>query len=402
MNLLYYTAALLALGAAYYKTRHLLHDLTSPTLWGFCSTLYALGTAFALLDNASRPVIDRLVGVEDFARWLGNSCTLIAACSIQIVLNYFTHRPGSPPPRLRLRVGLLPAAIIAMGVLIFSQRLAAPDVSDFIDRYGDRPAIAGYLLIYLIYLGVAMADAVQLSLRYAPRAPQKYLRVGLRLVATGSGTGLAYVVYKSVFTLLRVTHAPVVGTEGIVGPVLGLLATIQIVIGSTIGTWGPDAEERYARWRSYRRLRPLWRELRTAFPEVVLDRTLHDADERLYRCIIEIRDGQRLLRPYHDPAVAAAVADAARAAGLDERETAIHVEAAMLAASLQARQSGQPPQEASPTGAAPAVPLDLDAETASLEKVAVAFARSPLVRQALTAAASANVPEGKVALDDRH
>lgn len=400
MSLLYYFAALLAVGAASYKTRDLIHDPRSPTLRGFCTTLYALGTAFALLAPGSRPVIDRLVGIEDFTRWIGNSCTLTAACSIQVVLSHFARRPGSPPPRLRLRVGTLAVAVLAMGVLILAHRHSAPDADNFIDLYGNQPAIAGYLLIYLAYLGLAMADALQLSWRYAPHAPQRYLRLGLRLVATGSGTGLGYVAYKAVFTLLRLASEPVVGKEGIVGPILGLLATIQIVIGSTIGTWGPGLEERLTHWRSYWRLRPLWRALRTAFPEIVLDQALPDADERLYRRIIEIRDGQRLLRPYRDPAVADAAAAAARAAGLDENQTAVQVDAAILAAGLRAKHNGQPAQEAPPAGSAPPVPLDLDAEAASLEQVAVAFTRSPLVRQALAATDDTNTTRKEGALDD--
>ncbi|MGH3379473.1 MAG: MAB_1171c family putative transporter [Actinoallomurus sp.] len=396
MSLLYYFAAFIALLAAGYKARDLRGNSTSPTLRAFCVTLLSLGLALLVLAPSLRPALDGLLGVPHLTRGLGNGLTLTAACAIQTVLAHFTRAPVAPPPRTRLRVAILLLAITAMAILLLPAK--APDAAAISYLAAQNPQILAYLLIYLTYLAVAMADALLMAARYARHTPSRYLRVGMRLIAAGSAVGLVYVAHKIGLTVLRYLDVPTEKAE-VASPPLAVTASLLLVIGSTIGTWGPGLEERLTHWRSYRRLRPLWRALRTGFPEIVLDPALHDADERLYRRIIEIRDGQRLLRPYRDPAVAAAAAAAARSAGLGEDESAVQVEAATIAAGLRAKRSGRPPQESPPADSAPPVPLDLDAEAASLEKVAIAFMRSPLVRQAL-ATDGTNATKKESALDD--
>ncbi|SEG94082.1 hypothetical protein SAMN04489712_1436 [Thermomonospora echinospora] len=376
MNHLYYLLAATCWTAAAYKARDLRRAPASPALQGTCLTLGLLGLAFLVLADSSRTVIDRVAGVEDLARWVGNSCTLAAGCSIQIVLAHFTRAPGSPAPDIRPRIALLAGAVIPMGVLMLTEQ--PPDCTDFVNVHAHRGPVVAYLLIYLSYLGLVMADALRLSWRYAPHAGSGPLRLGLRLIAVGSSLGLLYCLYKAAFALCRFWGLPTIGTEGVVGPALGLLAALLIVAGLTVGAWGAALTEHLQRWRSYRRLEALWRPLVQAVPQVVLPTEQQGVAEKLYRRVIEIRDAQLALSPYRDDAFAVQARRAAQNAGLTGQDLEAAVEGTVLAAALAAKRLGRRSSDAVLTDMKDQVGPDLASEVAWLEKVTVAFI-SPLV-----------------------
>lgn len=392
MSLVYYIAAFITLAAAGYKARGLRGATAAPTLRAFCVTLLALGLALLVLAPSSRPVLDGWLGVPLLARWLGNGLTLVAACAIQTVLAHFTRGAESPPPRTRLRVVILLLAVTAMGCLLLPARVDDEGAISYLAA--GNPQVLAYLLIYLCYLGVAMADALLMAARYARHTPSRYLRLGMRLIAAGSAVGLVYVAHKIGLTVLRYIDVPT-GKAEVASPALAITASLLLVIGSTIGTWGPGVQERIAAWRSLRRLRPLWEPLREAFPEIVL-KSAGDVRTRQYRRVIEIGDGQLRLRPYQDPALPGRATALASAAGLTGHELRATVQAAVLAAALTAKKAGHPPHADAETigaGTGPAIPADLDGEVAWLEQVAQAFASSPIVRQVAAEQQQADHPE---------
>lgn len=145
-----------------------------------------------------------------------------------------------------------------------------------------------------------------------------------------------------------------------------------MVIGSTIGGWGPrlsEVGEWLADYRSYRRLGPLWRALVKVAPDVIPPRDMASLiiGQKRYRRIIEIRDLILTLRPYCDPAVAA---------GLAAAEPSPAEMAAVIASAIRARREGR-----RPTGdlsiAMPAEPgADLATESHWLEAVSAALSRA--------------------------
>jgi hypothetical protein len=170
---------------------------------------------------------------------------------------------------------------------------------------------------------------------------------------------------------------------GVRGPMPGVLSSIQVAAGTARGTWGL-AIQALQRWRqqcrSYRQLHPLWSALRLAVPQIALSPPRgmrHHIGFRLYRRVIEIRDGELALRPYRDPNTTQAAASAAADAGLSGDALSTMVQATVLAAALQAKQAGHRAQH--PTPSTPVSPghgpgLDLHSETASLQQVSRAFA----------------------------
>jgi Family of unknown function (DUF6545) len=133
---------------------------------------------------------------------------------------------------------------------------------------------------------------------------------------------------------------------------------------------------------AFRYLRPLHSALRRAVPEVTsagIRGVRPGVRFRLHQRVIEISDAVLALRPYRDPQVASAAAGAGGAAGLAGDDLAAAVEAAVLAAAMRARCTGDPPLYAvGNTGDRPLVEPDLRSEAVWLVMVSRAFAESPL------------------------
>ena len=106
--------------------------------------------------------------------------------------------------------------------------------------------------------------------------------------------------------------------------------------------------------------------------------TIRDLDFRLYRRIVEIRDGSLELRPYVEPGTIERARDLSRSAELSEEEARAVVEAASLAVALDARRIGRAPHS-------PVFPLelhggtDVSSKAAVLVRVARYFQTSPIV-----------------------
>ena len=131
--------------------------------------------------------------------------------------------------------------------------------------------------------------------------------------------------------------------------------------------------------RALRQLRPLHAALRAAVPQIAATaapRIWTSPSLRLHRQVIQIRDAALALRPYRDPEAASAATSTACAAGLTGEELAAAGEAAVLAAAVSTRRSGQPvPRTPARTGGLPMPGPDLRSETAWLVKVSRAFAQ---------------------------
>ncbi len=104
------------------------------------------------------------------------------------------------------------------------------------------------------------------------------------------------------------------------------------------------------RRRLYRDMHPLWLALVREFPEICLNPPNHPersrtfrptgAYRRLYRRVIEIHDGVRLLTDYMNPAASQAAHDRAMAAGATSHEARTTAYAAAIALALHDRRAG--------------------------------------------------------------
>jgi hypothetical protein len=140
-------------------------------------------------------------------------------------------------------------------------------------------------------------------------------------------------------------------------------------------------------YQTHRQLYPLWSALYRASPEIGLSPvrsaltdvlTIRDLDFRLYRRIVEIRDGSLALRQYFEPWVARRAKELSRSAGLSEDECQAVIEAASLAAAMYARKIGLPAHET-----ASSLELsggdDVSSEAAVLARLSRCFRQSSIV-----------------------
>ncbi|GAA4602420.1 hypothetical protein BJY16_004242 [Actinoplanes octamycinicus] len=222
--------------------------------------------------------------------------------------------------------------------------------------------LEGYLAAVLFLAGWACA-----TVRRA--APAGALRDGLLAMGAGSLLMAGYATGKLLLVLTR--GAGVHLDFAVWEPYPNALRAAGLVLFVAGGTAPPVARLRSAlgAYRQLLVLRPLWNAIREAFPQVVLMPPARSAllfpgsagaRLRVYRRVIEIRDGMLALRE-HLPACPAAPP------GEDPAVT----EARALIEALRRRERGEPP--ADPGGSWATVGPEMADEVAWLSRVSAAF-----------------------------
>jgi uncharacterized protein DUF6545 len=241
------------------------------------------------------------------------------------------------------------------------------------------PWVFEYIVAYAVAQLPVYAGIMWLGLRYARLADTAVLRVALHMVAAGTALASLYLVNKSVLSAsYRFAFDDEFGGSFFASKLTPTVANLLVIVGAVL----PAAVTGLGRHRRYRQLGPLWRALYRVDPAIALDPPavpdflmLGRIRLRLYRRVIEIRDGLLALRPYRDPAVATAARERANRAGLHGARLDAAVEAAVVAAALRARADGRPPRDPGHTDVTGGE--DLAAETAFLGQLASAYRALP-------------------------
>jgi hypothetical protein len=227
----------------------------------------------------------------------------------------------------------------------------------------------GYWMVLEAYLGAVLVTATVLFWTVGRAAPAGLPRLGLRAIAAGSLLISLYAAGKSILIVLHGFGVPVAFDR--IEPVAQVIQTAAVLLVVAGGTAPASRRARAvaAAYRSLLVLRPLWRVMRDAFPEVILFTPrravlelagVDDVHLRLYRRVIEIRDGMLALRDFV-PEQGPAAGDPAAA------------EARGIALALRRRAEDAPPAE-HPAGWA-AVGPDMADEVAWLSRVSAAYRR---------------------------
>jgi hypothetical protein len=367
-----------------YKLRALQRTPGNAALRSLCSAFAAFALALTVDLPPVYASVDAVVGEPNFAQLLGHSLALVGGWATQSAVLRFLYAGEEAAARTRRRAVVL---LVALGAMTWFFVLAPVDreTTSFTTTYASAPYVVGFWFAYLGYLSFALVDVARLSWRYAGVAGPGFTSSGLRLLALGSLCGLAYVAHKAFFLGVSSWTELVLpaGPNTVISRVAVTLCFSLVAIGTTLPTWGPRLQHARgwsSRYRTYHRLYPLWSALHAASPDIALARPRRpmldaldprDLDFRLYRRIIEIRDGRLDLRPYLDPAVAARARAAAAASGLTGEALEAAVEAAILTAALAAKRAGHPAHD----GRTPPVTgaSDVAGELAWLEQVARFF-----------------------------
>ncbi|MCE7006441.1 hypothetical protein LWC34_26965 [Kibdelosporangium philippinense] len=207
----------------------------------------------------------------------------------------------------------------------------------------------GYWLLLEAYLATVLSTGCLLVWRVSRASPTNPLRIGMWLMGAGTALNFLFAVYKSAYIVAHAAGLPlptdlVVAISDSMLPVSGLL----IVAGVLVPGWGL-ARELVGLRRSMRALAPLWRTMRETFPEMILyvseklpsaDGILATARLRLYRRLIEIRDGMLELRRYVPPQTPARAREFLAERGVRSEHLA---EACWIEVALRRKKAGEQP-----------------------------------------------------------
>jgi hypothetical protein len=398
----------LAWAGVAYKLPAYWRNRSDPTVRAFWLSLLFLALALTVLVPSIARWIDSVTGLPNISRLLGNGTVLVAAWAVQVfVLLTLDYQRDGVQARVRVASWSLVGVLAVMTVLF----ILAPvhrEVAEFWQRYGTAPFMLAYRLVYLAYLGLAVVNIVRHSWHYAGIADQPSLALGLRLVAIGGVLGGAYVIHEGLRAAAQKfgLHAGVLDSDTITRLLIASSVGLMVA-GVTMPAWGPRLKipalyHWFSRRRAYRQLYPLWRDLYRVNPEIALIPprsqladavSFRDLDFRLYRRVVEIRDGSLALRSYLDPALIEEVRDLCRAANLSHEETVVNLEAATIAATLQARKAGQPERANVPPDVYPLEShggSDVASEAETLVRVAQYYRHSPVVRTIVAAKKSSS------------
>jgi hypothetical protein len=324
------------------------------------------------------------------------TAVVVLTAAQQVVLVHWSHPPEEARPRARRRVigfGLAAAVLIGLFFLVSTPKRESTAETTLLLNM-ENPRYAVYLCLYIGVCAVGQIEAVRLSLRYAKIVNRSWLRRGMWAVATGASLVLVYCAIR--YTEIAGTHLGYDMTSW--DPlywIAGSFGALFQVFGWTVPSWGPRLSGAW-RWmvnyRAYQRLRPLWWALYQATPAIALsDPPSRPADlvprrgleYRLYRRVIEIRDGQLALRFFMDPP---AVRREAEAQGLSEDRTPAACEALLIRSALRARRGASAPATDSSSGDdsftfAPDLQGDLAREIDWLIEVSREFTRLPSLEE---------------------
>jgi len=334
--------------------------LRLPTLWRDRRqrALWATVFALALCKTVEFPPVAATLHTPVLAHLFGVLATLGLLRFVALVTG-----TGSLRWHYALTSAVL-ALLVALAVLA-----GGIDTSPEVLGGDLAPAAIAYWVVLEAYVGAVTVTATVLFFQVGRAAPAGLPRLGLWAISAG----LAVIALcTAIQTVLIVAHRFGVPVDfGALEPVeQAVLAVADLV--AVAGCLVPTTRRARAAADAYRSLlvlRPLWKAMRDAFPEIILfspRRALielagvDDVHLRLYRRVIEIRDGMLALRDHLPERVPA---------GADPAVT----EALGIALALRRRAAGWPPTDR--PGSWAAVGPDMADELAWLGRVSLAYRR---------------------------
>ncbi|MFD8379037.1 MAB_1171c family putative transporter [Streptomyces sp. NPDC059679] len=380
-NILYPLCACVAFLGFIYKLR-VLRTNHSPAQIALIGNFFFQAATFTVSSPPVWVAISRNVGIVNFSGLLSQSTVILLTACQQLVLLHLTHERRVAWRKAKPRLIALCLILAAMVTLFSMATSSHENPNDFaVSKAQYYPA---YLSVYLVGYTVNQVDVGLMGWRFAKVAPSPWLRRGFIVVAISMPLSMVYAGCRAADII-----AGQFGVSGHswepVAQVSVAVASIVLAIGWTLPDWGRHLstvwEWANCHW-AYRQLSPFHAKVTSQAADVVLDPGPTDIRTRLYRLVVELRDAQWALRTWMSPSVAEEVRQKAVAAGLRGDELAATVEAARLAAALQAKTRGIRPAEHS-NSPLEAEPQDLAAELTFQRKVARAFTASPIVSAVL-------------------
>ncbi|WP_166355022.1 MAB_1171c family putative transporter [Phytoactinopolyspora limicola] len=276
--------------------RHLLVGLT------------ALAIACTLeIPSVSATLQERIVSANT-PHLVKHIAVVVAASAIWEVARHVALTQTEAATHRARRAAITISAICAMiGMFLLAPEHDEP-LPGLTNAAVGEPALLAYWTAYLAVLAVVVVGIARVAVSALRTFPAGALRTGVLWMGAGALVALAYCLNKAVYL--------VTATAGLASDHADLMESVQArllaltVFGFVVGSLWPIA----VRWplirhiiayMTYRRLLPVWRAYLQGEPGLAFSVTgrarLYDVELRLYRRVIEIRDGMLAARAYADP-----------------------------------------------------------------------------------------------------
>jgi hypothetical protein len=374
-----------------YRVRDLRMRQRDPALLALLVAFAMKGTEFLLATPRIAAAVDERTGIPNLgALGIHLFGGVAFGAAVLVALVYWVSNPAEAWPRVRWRLAVAALVMMTMFSLWVAAEVGTEQRSPhYLVQNAHRPLVAIYGFLYVVTLLVALGEITRMCLKYSPLAGRRWLRHGLRTTAIGA---LIYsvTVWSRAFSIVAVHLSLNPLQWEVLTPFATGIGIPLMIAGLTMPCWGPHMSDLRRWWdncHTYRRLYPLWRDLYQASPGIALHpptRSMTHLNYRLYRRVIEIRDGLLALRSYRDPEVRIRARRCGEAAGLTGDELRAAVAAAQLRAALNAKAQGRVAL-ASSRGSADDREIfelrrgnDLTTEAAWLRQIARAYTRSPV------------------------
>jgi hypothetical protein len=303
------TCASLALAALVTKISEIHHKRHAPAFLALLNAFALCAMAFTMAALQLVGYVDQWLGIPDVTALMAHVLALAWNTAALVVIILWSKGPDEA--RLKIRAWLVVVILVAaVEIILFAVAAPGGESKDFWINNETHPLGAVYIALYLLVLEVTRLAIFLLCWRNSRVAADPWLRRGLCIAALGSAALLVYGLARGV-TLLPIQIDRVAWETG-----LTLCMTsgmFLLLLGLSTPTWGSYLSD-FRRWikniSSYHALYPLWSDVCRAVPDVVLHPTtsslrgeliLWDVNYRLYRRVIEIRDGWLALRSYLNP-----------------------------------------------------------------------------------------------------
>jgi hypothetical protein len=316
----------------------------------------------------------------------------IGVCEAILVSHWTALEPAMR--KLHRRLAFSVACLVGY-LVTFSVGNDPTDPQRFETNHVVSPAVAAFMLIYVVVQASYLGDVAVVAWRFSRVAQRIWMRSGLRIAAVGGVIGVVEALSEGFFVVASLTGANLKG-EDTTSAILVMTASLFLLAGlatpaleprlGAIGGW-------LRRYHRHRKLYPLWRVLFEAMPAIALEPPAgrwtavwspRDIKLRALRRVIEIRDGRLNLGPCVDHSVADTARRTAQEAGLSGMDLDAIVEAVRIRTALVALRRGD---AIAPVGDTLTIEGfdEIDLEMAWLSKVAAAFTTSKIVLAATAA-----------------
>ncbi|GAA1482165.1 hypothetical protein GCM10009624_26050 [Gordonia sinesedis] len=294
----------------------------NPAIAAILLAFVARGCASLLGAPRVYYAVDSFVGAANLSRLLINACMIAWSVLILTAIAYWVL-PATRARQLTYRwFAAAVLAVVVSAVMWWGVRLPETPESFSEVHAGDDLRVVVFMLIYHGLVAIALLASVVCCVRFARLSQLRTFRIAMWVTVAGAVTYLTFSLHRIVAIVGTVVGWDV-GAWRSATPLMTGIGTVLMMTGLTMPMWGPAAVGLTRRRRTaerYAALEPLWRDLRAAVPAISIAATsagdTGDLDYRLYRRIIDIRDGLLAISAYFpdsggDSDTGSEVADAA-------------------------------------------------------------------------------------------